>query len=154
MADGPDGELYESVAAAIATRPALEIERVVYDAGGLAVAARDQTQWIAESRGLAAVRSPLVEMVPLGDAQHAMAEPGELPASGLRVLDLTRVIAGPVGTRMLGALGADVLRVDDPIRPELPGQMIGVIGKSTTVDGRTDGGRELLIDWSTRPMSS
>ena len=39
---------------------------------------------------------------------------GALPASGVRVLDLTRVIAGPVGTRYLGALGADVLRIDPP----------------------------------------
>jgi crotonobetainyl-CoA:carnitine CoA-transferase CaiB-like acyl-CoA transferase len=53
--------------------------------------------------------------------------------SGLRVLDLTRVIAGPVGTRMLGALGADVLRVDDPRRPELPLHAVdGVIGKAST----------------------
>lgn len=47
---------------------------------------------------------------------------------------------------MLGALGADVLRVDDPARPELPLHAVdGVIGKaSTTLDGRTERGRELL----------
>ena len=42
-----------------------------------------------------------------------------MPASGIRVLDLTRVIAGPVATRYLGALGAEVLRLDAPDRPEL-----------------------------------
>jgi crotonobetainyl-CoA:carnitine CoA-transferase CaiB-like acyl-CoA transferase len=75
-----------------------------------------------------------------------MTKPGHLPASGLKVLDLTRVIAGPVGTRMLGALGAEVLRVDNPHRPELPAQAIeGVIGKaSTTVDGATEDGRRTL----------
>jgi crotonobetainyl-CoA:carnitine CoA-transferase CaiB-like acyl-CoA transferase len=36
------------------------------------------------------------------------------------VLDLTRVIAGPVTTRTLAAHGADVLRLDAPDRPELP----------------------------------
>jgi crotonobetainyl-CoA:carnitine CoA-transferase CaiB-like acyl-CoA transferase len=62
------------------------------------------------------------------------------------VLDLTRVIAGPVGTRMLGALGAEVLRVDDPNRPELPMHAIdGVIGKaSTTLDAATEEGRQVL----------
>jgi crotonobetainyl-CoA:carnitine CoA-transferase CaiB-like acyl-CoA transferase len=62
------------------------------------------------------------------------------------VLDLTRVIAGPVGTRMLGALGADVLRVDDPNRPELPLHAVdGVIGKaSTTLDAGTRPGRQAL----------
>jgi crotonobetainyl-CoA:carnitine CoA-transferase CaiB-like acyl-CoA transferase len=46
------------------------------------------------------------------------------------VLDLTRVIAGPVGTRYLGALGAEVLRIDPPAMPELPLQIAdGVVGK-------------------------
>jgi crotonobetainyl-CoA:carnitine CoA-transferase CaiB-like acyl-CoA transferase len=53
-----------------------------------------------------------------------------LPASGVRLLDLTRVIAGPVGTRYLGALGADVLRIDPPALPELALQVAdGVVGK-------------------------
>ncbi len=44
--------------------------------------------------------------------------PGALPAAGLRILDLTRVLAGPVATRTLALLGADVLRVDSPSLPE------------------------------------
>ncbi|MYU64126.1 CoA transferase, partial [Streptomyces sp. SID69] len=45
-----------------------------------------------------------------------------LPAAGVRVLDLTRVLAGPVATRTLALLGADVLRLDPPWSPELPDQ--------------------------------
>jgi crotonobetainyl-CoA:carnitine CoA-transferase CaiB-like acyl-CoA transferase len=141
--DGPDADVQARLADAVAVRVATETERLVYEAGGLAVAARTRTQWQAEGSGTQA--SALVAVVPTGTGA-AMPPPGPLPASRLRVLDLTRVIAGPVATRMLGALGADVLRVDDPNRPELPLHAIdGVIGKaSTIVDARTRQGRQLL----------
>jgi len=146
VTDGRDTEVQAPLADAIAARAALEVERVVYDAGGLAVAARTHAQWRAEGQTGATAMSPLVGMVPLSRGAPPLAAPGPLPASGLKVLDLTRVIAGPVGTRMLGALGADVLRVDDPHRPELPGQAVdGVIGKaSTTLDASTESGRQAL----------
>lgn len=139
--DGSDPEVEGPLAEVIAGRAAREVEGVVYAAGGLAVAARTQDQWRAE----AAKSSPLVGLAPLGSAAR-LPPPGPLPASGVRVLDLTRVIAGPVGTRMLGALGADVLRVDDPGRPEPPAHAVdGVVGKaSTTLDARTDSGRQAL----------
>ena len=73
-------------------------------------------------------------------------EAGALPASGIRVLDLTRVIAGPVATRYLAALGADVLRVDPPHRPELPlARYDGLPGKrSTILDARNPRGLSRL----------
>jgi crotonobetainyl-CoA:carnitine CoA-transferase CaiB-like acyl-CoA transferase len=82
----------------------------------------------------------------VGATAQPLAEAGTLPASGVRVLDLTRVIAGPVGTRMLGALGADVLRVDNPRRPELPLHAVdGVIGKaSATLDATVGHDNEIL----------
>ncbi|MEV6348131.1 CoA transferase [Actinoplanes sp. NPDC051851] len=165
----------DAVAAAIRSREAAEVERVVYEHGGLAVAARTAAQWSAgqgtagqraagqgtagqraAGQGTAGQRAaepgtterrtvsagPDLREVPLiGIERIGTGEPlppaGVLPASGLRVLDLTRVIAGPVGTRMLGALGADVLRVDDPNRPELPLHAVdGIIGKaSCLLDG-------------------
>jgi hypothetical protein len=115
------------VAAAIRDRAAEDVERIVYAAGGLAVAARTEAQWRAASP---ADPGPLVGTALLDDKAPPLDPSGPLPASGVRVLDLTRVIAGPVGTRMLAALGAEVLRIDDPHRPELPLSAIdGVLGK-------------------------
>ncbi|GAA3779066.1 CoA transferase [Micromonospora maritima] len=144
--DGPDDEVQTRVADVIAARSACDVETAVYAAGGLAVAARTHDRWRADSRDGTAEAAPLVAMAPLGRGSPPLAAPGPLPASGVRVLDLTRVIAGPVGTRMLGALGADVLRVDDPHRPELPLHALdGVIGKaSTSLDARTADGRHVL----------
>jgi crotonobetainyl-CoA:carnitine CoA-transferase CaiB-like acyl-CoA transferase len=110
------------------------------------VAARTADQWRAGPAAEAVAASPLVAMEPLGSSAPPLVGTSGLPASGVRVLDLTRVIAGPVGTRMLGALGADVLRVDDPRRPELALHAVdGVIGKlSTALDVTTEHGTFLL----------
>ncbi|GGK78957.1 CoA transferase [Mangrovihabitans endophyticus] len=146
LADGPDDGVRPLVEHAMAQRAATEVEEVVYRAGGLAVAARSRAEWQAAAGAGVTSASPLVAMAPLGVGAPARSGAAALPASGVRVLDLTRVIAGPVGTRMLAALGADVLRIDDPRRPELPLHAVdGVIGKaSAAVDLRTAAGGELL----------
>ncbi len=57
-------------------------------------------------------------------ATRALAPAADLPLDGVRVLDLTRVIAGPTGSRLLALLGADVLRVDPPHPAELLDQYL------------------------------
>jgi crotonobetainyl-CoA:carnitine CoA-transferase CaiB-like acyl-CoA transferase len=109
----------ESVAAALADLGAREAEDVVTGAGGVAAAVRGEASWRAEPPGQAVAATRLVEAASIGRAPPRWRPAGALPASGIRVLDLTRVIAGPVATRYLGALGADVLRLDQPGRPEL-----------------------------------
>ncbi|MCX4566109.1 CoA transferase [Streptomyces albogriseolus] len=115
----------DAVAAVLARRSAREVEETVTAAGGLAVALRTPEEWAAHGQA-AAARLPLVERVRLdaAPAREFTAAGGDplLPAAGLRVLDLTRVIAGPVATRTLALLGADVLRLDPPGLPELPDQ--------------------------------
>ncbi|WLW56079.1 CoA transferase [Streptomyces sp. YU58] len=135
-----------AVEAALAERPALEVEEAVYAAGGLAVALRTPEEWAAHEQAAAVAGRPLVERERLDSAPARVLAPLDpagaplLPAAGLRVLDLTRVIAGPVATRTLALLGADVLRVDAPQLPELPDQHAdtGFGKRSTTLDLTTD----------------
>ena len=74
-----------------------------------------------------------------------------LPLQGLKVLDLTRVIAGPHRHQTLAAFGAQVLRVDGPRLPELPWQHVdtGFGKRSAVLDASAAGAgkiHELLQD--------
>jgi CoA-transferase family III len=141
------GDDREAVAAAVAGRTAREVEDLVVGAGGVAAAVRTESEWRAEPAGQAVAAARLVEGGSLGDAPPRRRTARALPAAGIRVLDLTRVIAGPVATRYLAALGADVLRLDPPHRPELPQQTYdGLLGKrSALLDfGRSARLHELL----------
>ncbi len=109
----------DDVARAIAQRPALETEQLVVQAGGVAAAVRSPDEWLAHPQGRAMASEPLAGRARLGDAPPRGRRLGPLPAAGVRIVDLTRVIAGPVATRFLGALGADVLRLDPPRRPDM-----------------------------------
>jgi hypothetical protein len=146
-AGDPDGDP-ERVAAAIADLGARQAEDLVTGAGGVAAAVRDETSWQAEPPGRAVAATSLVEATSVGGAPPRWRPAGDLPASGFRVLDLTRVIAGPVATRYLGALGADVLRIDPPDRPELSMQTYdGLLAKrSALLDFGADGGYDRLHD--------
>ncbi|MFE9839733.1 CoA transferase [Streptomyces sp. NPDC005551] len=135
----------ETVAAALAERSAGEVEESVYAAGGLAVALRTAREWAAHEQGAAVAGMPLVARERLDEEPPRtftdLAGDPLRPAAGVRVLDLTRVIAGPVATRTLALLGADVLRVDPPRLPELPDQHAdtGFGKRSATLDLTTDG---------------
>ena len=108
-----------AVGAAMAGLQAEDIEQRVFAAGGIAAAVRSLDQWRAHPQGQALAGEPLIGQEPAGPAHPRRRAEGDLPASGTRILDLTRVIAGPVCTRFLAALGAEVLRFDPPSHPDL-----------------------------------
>ena len=107
----------EAVAAAVANWDSDGLEQAVVDAGGCAARLRSRTDWLAHEQGRAVASEPLVAV----NAATAPPDPGYAwrptaarPLAGLRVLDLTRVLAGPVATRFLAGYGAEVLRIDPP----------------------------------------
>ncbi|MFS2122956.1 CoA transferase [Pseudomonas sp. Pseusp97] len=135
----------DRVAAAVAHWDAGELELAIVKEGGCAAEMRGWDAWKQHPQGIAVAREPLV----LRDLQLVSAPSldieidRERPLAGLRVLDLTRVLAGPVATRFLAGFGAEVLRIDPPDWDE-PGVVPEVtLGKHCArLDLRHPAGRE------------
>jgi len=137
----------DAVAAAMAELPAEEVEQRVFAAVGIAAAVRGLGQWLGHPQGRALVAEPLIGHRVIGDRAPRARPPAESPLGGARVLDLTRVIAGPVCTRFLGALGADVLRIDPPGHPDMASGVVAdtLLGKrSSFVDLGSPAGASTL----------
>ncbi|MEV4325987.1 CoA transferase [Microbispora rosea] len=127
----PPGSGKEDVGRACAGRTAVEIEDAVIREGGCAAAMRSRAEWLAHPQARALAGLPLVGVSRLsvrggvlGDLGTGLPAGIERPLGGVRVLDLTRVIAGPVAARALAAYGADVLRVGAAHLPEVPGLVV------------------------------
>lgn len=116
---------------------------------GLVVAAlRSFEQWDAHPQGQAVAAMPWFTIERIGDAPPltlpALAA-DDRPLQGVKVLELTRILAGPVAGRALAAYGADVMLLNSPHLPNIEAIADTSRGKrSAHVDLREPGGRQAL----------
>lgn len=109
----------EAVAEAVQQWNAIELESAVVAEGGCAAAMLSQEEWRSNLNGSKVSEDPLIAWSAAHEVASGM-RPGldaidpDYPLKGLKVLDCTRVLAGPVCTRLLAGYGAEVLRIDPP----------------------------------------
>ena len=122
----------EQLADALLGLPVIATETAIRAAGGVAAALRSRAEWDASQAGRAIATEPWIRFRP-GDREQRP------QLKGLRVLDFTRVLAGPTATKFLASLGADVLRIDPPRMPELLDQYLDTgAGKRSAIADLTD----------------
>lgn len=136
----------DAVQQAVSSWTATDLETAIVSAGGCAAQMRSFADWKVHPQGRAVLSEPLIDWAETSQTKpNAWRSDAEHPLAGLKVLDCTRVLAGPVCTRFLAGFGAEVLRIDPPgwaehnIVPEI------TRGKRlTTLDLKTQDGKALF----------
>jgi len=137
----------EAIAAALARMTGQEADDRLTEAGGAVAIARTPEEWAAHPQAAAVAAEPLVdELIDRGERPSPWRPLAERPLAGIRVLDMTRVLAGPMATRFLAGYGAEVLRIDPPGYDEPRGAVLVTLGKRCArVDASTAEGRATLL---------
>jgi len=138
----------DDVQAALLRWEAEAFETAAYAAGGVVAMMRSYEEWSALPHARALAALPTITIEKIGEAAPKPWPAGDRPLAGLRVLDLSRVIAGPVAGRTLAAHGADVLLISGPDLPAIPWLTIDTgRGKlSGFAELRSEQGKSVLRD--------
>ncbi len=141
----PRRDLFES---AVRRWRGVDLEQAMAEAGMCASLMRSPEEWAAHPQASATRDLPVLEVVRVADSPPEPLGSGDRPASGVRVLDLSRVLAGPVCGRTLAAHGAEVMRIGASGLPTVPLTVIDTgPGKlSAHLDLNLPGGRDRLLD--------
>jgi crotonobetainyl-CoA:carnitine CoA-transferase CaiB-like acyl-CoA transferase len=137
----------EAVVAAVARRDARELEDAIGTAGLCGAMVRTASEWDASDAGRTLAARDVVEIIQVGDAPPTpLRGRSDRPLDGCRVLDLTRVLAGPTCARTLAMYGADALRIGARDLPSIPMFVAdtGLGKRSALVDLKSDAGRATL----------
>lgn len=136
----------DEVQAALLQWDAEPFETAAYAGGCVVAMMRSYDEWSALPQARALAEQPLVSIEKIGDAAPKPWPKGDRPLAGLRVLDLSRVIAGPVAGRTLAAHGADALLISGADLPAIPWLTIDTgRGKLTAfIELKSEQGRDQL----------
>ena len=147
VSDPGDDRVRSVIEAAVAERDAHDLEDRLSAEGMCVALLRSPEEWSGHPQGQAVGGLPVLEIERVADSAPEPLPSGPAALDGVRVADLTRVIAGPVCGRVLAAHGADVLRIGGPDLPVVDALLPDTnLGKRwADVDLASESGRTALI---------